>query len=406
MQKMTVFLLGAFGLFMDILVASPTVEIKNVSQRWPWNNKIDITYKVSGGQDVSKGAAGFRKLIFTATIDGVEYTIDGVHDVGANASDGEHTVTWTSAPSGARTKNCSMRAALYPASAPSGDDYMIVNLETKKVSFEGLLASQEDSNARYSDGWYKTTNMVFRKVAAGGTYPVGDTATGLSNNSPTNWVTDRTYYIGIYPVTQWQYNKVYGSNPSRYQNEAAGNNCNYRPVDYVTWNNLRLETTRPDEEIPAVDDNTGTFIQRLNYITGNRYRIDLPTELMWEIAAKAGKATPYFWGIDANLGSEYAVYGVEMPVEVGSRKANAWGIYDVVGNVYEWCRDDVGVEQLKNAPSPWIAASTGAVNRRTRGGRQFSEGWHQLLFRTSYREQAASNKYASYLGFRLAWIVK
>ena len=70
MQKMTVFLLGAFGLFMDILVASPTVEIKNVSQRWPWNNKIDITYKVSGGQDVSKGAAGFRKLIFTATIDG------------------------------------------------------------------------------------------------------------------------------------------------------------------------------------------------------------------------------------------------------------------------------------------------------------------------------------------------
>lgn len=398
-------LVGAIAMSANILAASSSVEIKNVSQRWPWNNKLDITYKVSGGQDVSKGPDGYRRLVFTAKIDNVEHVIDGVHDVGANASDGEHTVTWT-APSGLRTQNCSMTAALYSSSTPSGDDYMIVNLVSREVTFEGLLATQEDSNARYSDGWYKTTNMVFRKVAAGGTYPVGDKATDLTNNNPTNWVTDRTYYIGIYPVTQWQYHKVYGSNPSRFQTEVAGNNRNYRPVDYVTWNNLRLETTRPDEEIPAVDDNSGTFIQRLNYITGNRFRIDLPTELMWEIAAKAGKATPYFWGDDVNVSSEYAVYGVEMPVEVGSRKANGWGIYDVVGNLYEWCRDDVGVEQLKNAPSPWIAASTGAVNRRTRGGRQFSEAWHQLLFRTSYREQAAPNKYAGFLGFRLAWIVR
>ncbi|MBR4937488.1 MAG: hypothetical protein IKZ22_01265, partial [Kiritimatiellae bacterium] len=234
------FALAAVAIAAHMLSASPSVEIKKVAQRWPWNNKLDITYEVSGGQDVAKNI--FRRLVFTAKIGESEFTIDGVHDIGANASNGVHTVTWT-APAGYRTDDCSMSAALYPADAPSGDDYMIVNLVTGEVSYEGLLATQADSNDRYNDGWYKTTNMVFRKIAAGGPYPVGDTATGLSNNSPTNWVTDRAYYIGIYPVTQWQYWKVFGSTPSRFQNDVAGNNRDYRPVDYVTWNNLRIATT-------------------------------------------------------------------------------------------------------------------------------------------------------------------
>ena len=395
------------ALAAQILSAAPTVEIKSVAQRWPWNNKLDITYEVTDGQDVAKNV--FRRLVFTAKIGGEEFTIDGVHDVGANASSGVHTVTWT-APAGYRTDNCSMSAALYPAAAPSGDDYMIVNLVTGEVSYEGLLATQADSNDRYNDGWYKTTNMVFRKIAAGGPYPVGDTATNLSNNSPTNWVTDRAYYIGIYPVTQWQYWKVFGSNPAKCYSEIPGNEKWHRPVEYVTWNGLRLSTTRPDEEIPTVASNEGTFLQRLNYLTGNRFGIDLPTEIMWEIAARAGKATPYFWGSDVNLRDNYVVYkdnlGGASTMAVGSRAPNDWGLYDVTGNVYEWCRDDAGRAQLAQAPSPWAPASGGADNRRARGGQAFNNDWHQLYFRASYRESSVANKYANYLGFRVSWIVK
>ena len=187
-----------FAVCLIVCAVAAAVDITSVSakQRWPWNNKIDITYEVTGGQDVSKDI--YRRLVFTAVIDGSTHVIDGVRDLGANASDGVHTVTWT-APAGYRTSNCTMSAALYPSDTPSGDDYMIVNLETGKVSYEGLLASQEASDRRYNDIWYKTTNMVFRKVAAGGPYPVGDTATNLSNNSPTNRMADRAYYIGIYP---------------------------------------------------------------------------------------------------------------------------------------------------------------------------------------------------------------
>ena len=396
------------GVLMTLsATATSTVEIKKVAQRWPWNNKLDITYEVTGGQDVSRNI--FRRLVFTAVIDGVTNVVDGVHDLGANASNGVHTVTWT-APSGHRTDNCTMSAALYPSDTPSGDDYMIVNLETHEVSYEGLLATQADSNSRYNDVWYKTTNMVFRKVAAGGPYRVGDTATGLSNNTPTNRPTDRTYYIGVFPVTQWQYQKVFGSRPSSNLTDVEGNNSLYRPVTYVRWNDLRVAETKPDEDVPVVNSNTGTFLQRLNFITGNKFGIDLPTEIMWEIAARAGRTTPYFWGTDVNLRDEYVVYkahlGGSYTMEVGSCKPNDWGLYDVVGNVYEWCRDDAGLSQLADAPNPWMPSSNGHESRRTRGGQAYNNDWNQLYFRTSYRASGAPNSWSHYIGFRLAWIVK
>ncbi len=399
-------------LLAQCAIAASTVEIRKVAQRWPWNNKIDITYEVTGGQDVSSGL--YRRLVFTAVIDGVTNVIDGVHDLGANASNGVHTVTWT-APSGYRTGNCTMSAALYPSDTPSGDDYMIVNLETHEISYEGLLATQEASNQRYNDGWYKTTNMVFRKVAAGGPYPVGQVSqTELSNNLATNWVTDRAYYIGIYPVTQWQYAKLCGSNPSRCQTVIDGNEKNYRPVEYVSWNQLRASVAS-NEDLPTVSSpGTGSFLQQLNYITGNRFNIDLPTEVMWEIAARAGldgNSNIYFWGSsqDATIYGQYIVYSgnsSSSTVAVGSRLPNGWGIYDVTGNVYEWCRDDGGLSQLKDATDPWTPAYSGNDKRRTRGGQAWNNNWNWKYFRVSYRSASDPGQYLQYVGFRVAWIVK
>ena len=65
-----------------------SVTIDSVTQRWPWNNKVDITYTVTDGQNVAAGV--FCRLVFTANVGGSTYTIDGVHDVGANASSGTH----------------------------------------------------------------------------------------------------------------------------------------------------------------------------------------------------------------------------------------------------------------------------------------------------------------------------
>ena len=197
-----------------------SVTIDSVSQRWPWNNKVDITYTVDGGQILSADGTAdtYARIVFSATIAGETYTIDGVHDLGANASNGTHTVTWTP-PANLTAKDlaASMTATLYSADNPSGDDYMIVDLSTGEVSYEGLLYSQALSDARYNTATYKNQKMVLRKIprwADKGTLPNASALTGggyptghsdyPDTNSPTNWVTKYDYYIGVFPMTRDQ----------------------------------------------------------------------------------------------------------------------------------------------------------------------------------------------------------
>ena len=179
------FLFIAGTVFAGMTYGAPSVKIESVAQRWPWNNKVDITYSITDGQDVS--VQKYYRLVFTANIDGKPYTIDGVHDVGASASTGTNTVTWT-APSGIKTDNFSVSAAMYTAEIPSGNDYMIVNLEDGTITYEGLLASQDASNARYNTDKYKGDFLVLRKVPAGGTYRTGP-SDFKNTNSPKDWKT-------------------------------------------------------------------------------------------------------------------------------------------------------------------------------------------------------------------------
>ena len=124
---------GAIPLLASIAVAAEAalpfaahaatgVTVDSVTQRWPWNNKLDITYTVTGGQDVASGQ--YCKIVFTTVIDGTTYTIDGTTDVPASAANGTHTITWD-APEGVRRTDCTMSAAVYATDVPSGDDYMV-----------------------------------------------------------------------------------------------------------------------------------------------------------------------------------------------------------------------------------------------------------------------------------------
>ena len=145
----------------------------------------DVSYE-ERLQDVTQNL--FRRLVFTATVNGSTYTIDGVSDVGASANTGTHTVTWT-APSGIKAADCRMSAALYNATAPSGDDYMVIDLDTGAVAYEGLLASQGASNARYNTAIYKTDKMVLRKIprsADSAELPNGPCASGYPTGDNVN----------------------------------------------------------------------------------------------------------------------------------------------------------------------------------------------------------------------------
>ena len=385
-------------------LAATTIAIDSVVQRWPWNNKVDITYTIVGGQDVSSG--NYQRIVFTTVIAGMTYAIDGVKDVGASANTGTHTVTWT-LPVGVKSTDCTMSAAVYTSDTPSGDDYMVIDLTktTDNVTYEGLLATQDASNSRYNTDAYKTDKLVLRKVPAGGTSPTGDSTNYSTVNSATTWTTDRDYYIGVFPVTQYQYNLVYGSNPSAKKSVIEGNEVDHRPVETVSWEELRLSTTSPTSSIPTVASNTGTFFQRLNYATGNKYGFDLPTEVMFEIAERAGATTVYYWGDTAN--ASYVVCSENCgssTVAVGSRLPNAWGLYDTTGNVWELCLDDNVSGNMAARTDAFAAAWASGTNRRIRGG-YWANALDNANFRASCSNSASISSKGHNIGFRVSVIV-
>ena len=403
-----------------------SITIDSVTQRWPWNNKVDITYTVKGGQDVTLGQ--YARVVFTANIGGKEYSIDGVHDVGASAADGTHTVTWT-APSGLKASGCTMAVTLLSADVPSGDDYMIVNLDTGEITYEGLLSSQDASNARYNTAIYKTDRLVLRKVpkwkdrsslpnaaslpAAG--YPTGDNTNYSTSNGARTWQTDRDYYIGVFLVTQSQFAKIGADGNVSPSHHVTPENL-LRPVEQVSWNRLRLPSGQSEiastSSIPTVaTSGSGNFFQRLNHLTGNRFGFDLPTEVMFEIAERAGVSSVYYWG-DSTYNIDNVTNYVaclensgSVTLTVGSFLPNAWGFYDMVGNVWEWCLDDNTLINLNVADTPFKPAWGNGGNRRARGASVYNNA-NYAGYRASLRNTFVATWTYRNTGFRIAMVVK
>ena len=407
--------------------ASPAVVIDKVARSCPYSDKLDITYTVSEGQDVAKGV--YRRLVFFASIGAKTYVIDGVHTVGATAARGTHTVSWQP-PAGVKMSGCRMFARLYAADMPSGDDYLIVDLESGRITYEGLLATQKLSNERYNAPLYKTGKMVLRKIPAGGPYPTGH-ADAVARK-PTSWRTDRDYYLSIFPVTQAQYEQIVGRNPSRFNGrdfpeftkDGVVNTPAHRPVESVSWDELRGDKAQPATRIDA--NARGTFIERLIALTGLS-GLDLPTEVMWEIAARAGGTAKYFWGSDTLEDAELYMTcaensrnlnGKPQTWPVGVRKPNAWGFYDVSGNVVEFCRDGIGnktnqYDPAVNSCDPWTPAPMARYfdgcelddSALGKGGCFYSRPKKIRTYQVSSVMYLPRTQVTDYRGFRVAYIV-
>ncbi len=164
---------------------------------------------------------------------------------------------------------------------------------------------------------------------------------GFRREKPQHEVTVQPFFMGKYPITQAQYQEVMSKNPSNFKGDE-------RPVEYVTW------------------DEAEEFCQRLSKQTGTEYR--LPTEAEWEYACRAGTTTPFHFGETittdlANYDGNYTYANEsqgeyrEQTTPVGSFSPNAFGLYDMHGQVWEWCQDNWH-DNYEGAPkdgSPWLS---------------------------------------------------
>jgi len=188
----------------------------------------------------------------------------------------------------------------------------------------------------------------------------------------------KDFYMGKYEVTQAQWEAVMGNNPSYYKGQP--NN----PVEQVSWNDCR------------------EFIKKLNALGQGTFR--LPTEAEWEYACRAGTMTRFYWGGDSaytQIG-EYAWYSDNSggrTHEVGLKKPNAWGLYDMSGNVWEWCQDWYG-DYSSNAQNDPTGAGTGS----TRVGRGGGWGAAPSYVRSAYRLNGGLDDTDNSVGFRIVLV--
>ena len=320
-------------------------------------------------------------------------------------------------------------------------DYMVVDVSS---------AAQPDTQTYYpsaeflpggllSNQNYRTTKLVMRKIMAKDVeWTMGSTTLETQRNATreaTHQVTlTNNYYIGVFPVTQTQWDLIQPSRsaPSYYNNAA---DRAMRPVEQVCYNEIRnaanSTTANTAYDWPA-DPNPSSFLGKLRTKTGIDF--DLPSEAQWEFAARAGNGDTK-WGdgsgilnsdADANLdklgryqrnggqvlsGSSYAnpaqsCGATNGTAIVGSYAPNDWGLYDTAGNVWEWCldwyADDITAHGGKVNIDPATPANTlsgaSGANRVSRGGSWiYAAGFCRPAFRS---RDPPSNR-LSYTGFRV-----
>jgi formylglycine-generating enzyme required for sulfatase activity len=252
-------------------------------------------------------------------------------------------------------------------------------IELIQGSVRELLGEvSETPTARPAPGLYRdsTTGMEFILVK-GGCFEMGDAfGDGNADERPGHEVCLKDFYLGKYEVTQGQWKRVMGGNPSHFQ--VSDDN----PVDTVSWNDAQ------------------EFIRRLSQMSGKSYR--LPTEAEWEYAARSGGKREKWAGTSSEFElRDYAWFSGNSGSKthpVGQKKPNGPGFYDMSGNVWEWCGDWGDKDYYRNSPKNDPPGPSGGQYKMLRGG-SWEHYW--VGVRTAVRLKLDASARGITLGFRL-----
>ena len=258
------------------------------------------------------------------------------------------------------------------------------------VSVSSTLLSQHQTTAmKYPDTtiWLHPQVPVHFSYIPAGSYLMGSPESEPNRGAdegPVHEVTiSKGFYMGQFEVTQMQWTLIMEDNPAVFNGFAESS---IHPVESVTWNECQL------------------FISKLNKRGIGKFR--LPTEAEWEYACRAGTNTPYYWGkkMKINGSSEYAWANSRSFARthaVGQKLPNGWGLYDMSGNVWEWCSDWFG-PYTKHAQVNPDGPAEGKM-KVFRGG-----SWYDFFesHRSANRHKHAPDERYTAIGFRLVMEVQ
>lgn len=314
-------------------VVFPAASVSDVTarQRYPWNGMVDIDYTITGSDTENTEIA----VKVTDTDTGKVYTPTNFLEVPPTVA-GRHRITWSTEADGLNliASNVTVTVSLleYDSAAITNDLFYVIDLSGGPNATRwpvSCLASVPKG------GWtdeYKTTKLVLRRIEKGSISGINSGIHGAASSI----TIDKPYYIGVFEVTSAQYALM------------KGGSGDTRPQGRISYNMLRGTSAGalyPDSM--AVDATSVIGILRTK--TGLT-TLDLPTEAQWEYACRAGTTSDYNNGgsteadlatlgrYEGNQNDGRGGYsGGAAVTKVGSYAPNRWGLYDMHGNVEEWC---------------------------------------------------------------------
>lgn len=404
-----------------------TLESVSAKQRYPWNGLVDIDYTITYDNDATLDVDDNLEVMLVDHDVTPAVTNHAITFLQAPLpmTEGSHRITWDANADGVTSRidkaQFVMRLRHY------SEAYMVIDVSAgsgaNAIYPVDFLNGEPPTT--FNTPEYKGNKIVLRRIHPG-SYMAGSPANEANRTAVREKqhrvALSQPFYIGVFEITQQQYQNVMGSNPS----ENRGDFWQYRPVEKLSWNTVRGGTW------PNGKPRTDSFMDKLiskcksKDPTTGEYTVkvegfDLPTEFQWEYACRAGTTnafnttTPFDNTDSAKQVEQLKLLGrykdnqsdnkggiTTAHTIVGSYLPNAWGLYDMHGNVWEWCRDwyiedptTLNPKQYKDPSGAasgsyrvirggsWLNNTVGSCRSASRDPYGLSNAWANIGFRLS-----------------------